>query len=125
MSFLLQIVIVFSSIFLLACVLHLVKCRKLQLRYSLLWLALATVVLLCSLFPFQLFEVAMMLGFETPSNFIFFCAALFMIAITLSLSSIISKQSIAIKNLTQKIALLEHSVCRDESMLRASGRSEE
>ncbi len=125
MSFLLQIVIVFSSLFLLACVLHLVKCRKLQLRYSLLWLALATVVLLCSLFPFQLFEVAMMLGFEAPSNFIFFCAALFMIAITLSLSSIISKQSIAIKNLTQKIALLEHTVCQDESMPRASKHSEE
>lgn len=110
MSFVLQIVMIGACLYLFLYVLYLVKRRKLQLRYSLLWLALAFVVLFCSLFPTLLFDVARALGFEAPSNFIFFCAALFLIAISLSLSMIISKQTNAIKNLAQRIALLEHAV---------------
>lgn len=110
MSVVLQIVMVGACLYLLLYVLYLVKRRKFQLRYSLLWLALAFVVLFCSLFPRLLFDVARVLGFEAPSNFIFFCAALFMIVISLSLSRIISEQASAIKNLTQRIALFEHDV---------------
>ena len=80
---------------------------RLQLKYSLLWLAFGSVVLVLSLIPGPLFALARILGFETASNFIFFTGFIFLILIALSLSAIVSKQAIAIKNLTQRIALIE------------------
>ncbi len=88
-------------------VLSLVKKERLLLRYSLLWLALALVLILCALFPGPVFEVAKLFGFATASNFIFVVGFVFLLLICLSLSSVISKQTVSIKNLTQRIALLE------------------
>ncbi len=88
-------------------VLSLVKKEKLMLRYSLLWLALAFVMILCAIFPGPVFEVARLFGFLTASNFIFVVGFVFLLLIALSLSSVISKQTTSIKNLTQRIALLE------------------
>ncbi len=113
MSFVLRCLCIALSLSLLIYVLVLVKRDRLQLKYSLLWLFLAVSVLVCSLMPSMLFEVSQCLGFETPSNFIFFCSALVLLLICLSLSSIVSKQMISIKNLTQKIALLEHELTQD------------
>lgn len=55
------------------------------------------------------------MGFATPSNFIFVLGFVFGILIMLSLSLIASKQADAIKNLTQRVALLEKDI---ESILR-------
>ncbi len=88
-------------------VFSLVKKEKLLLRYSLLWLALAVVLMLCAIFPGPVFDVAKLFGFATASNFIFVLGFVFLLLICLSLSSVISKQTVSIKNLTQRIALLE------------------
>lgn len=117
MSHVLQCLCIALSLSLLIYVLYLVKRDKLQLRYSLLWLFLAVSVFFCSLIPSMLFELSQSLGFETPSNFIFFCAALVLLLISLGLSSIVSRQMISIKNLTQKIALLEHELTQDRPVV--------
>ncbi len=88
-------------------VLSLVKKERLMLRYSLLWLALASVLMLCAVFPGPVFEIAKIFGFLTASNFIFVLGFVFLLLIALSLSAVVSKQTISIKNLTQRIALLE------------------
>lgn len=106
----LQILMIFSCLILVVYVVHLVKHERLQLRYSLLWLALAVIMLACALFPKPLFSIATALGFESPASFIFFAGLILLLLISLSLSSIVSKQMLAIKNLTQKIALLEHQL---------------
>ncbi len=116
MSQTLQIASVVACSALLVYVFYLVGRKSLQLRYSLLWLALSTVVLISSLFPGPLFQLSQLFGFTNASNFIFFCGALFLLAIVLNLSSIVSRQAASIKSLTQKIALLEHDMqCRDYS----------
>lgn len=96
-------------------VIHLVKRRTLQLRYSLLWLALSIAVLISSLFPVPLFQLSQVFGFTNASNFIFFCGALFLLVIVLNLSSIVSLQATSIKGLTQKIALLEYEMQREKN----------
>lgn len=113
MSQVLQYLCIALSLSLLIYITLLVKRDRLQLRYSLLWLFLAVSVFVCSLAPSMLFEVSQFFGFATPSNFIFFCASLVLLLISLNLSSIVSKQMISIKNLTQKIALLEHELTQD------------
>jgi len=88
--------------------------RRLLLRYSLLWLTLALLVLLGAIFPDVIVLLANLLGFDVPSNFLFFAGLFFLLAICLSLSVVISKQSMRIKNLTQSIALLDGEARRAE-----------
>lgn len=107
MSLVLQIVMILGCLMLLGYVIRLVKRGRLLLRYSLLWLALAVVVIVCAVFPSISFGLAYALGFVAPSNFIFFAGFFFLLLISLSLSSIASKQALSIKNLVQRLALVE------------------
>lgn len=110
MSFAVQAVAVVFCLLLLAFIVRLVAKERLQLKYSLLWLVLGVLLLVASLFPDALFGISALFGFETPSNFIFFVGLFCLLAIALSLSVIVSKQTLMIKNLTQRIALLDHEV---------------
>lgn len=102
----LQIVAIVLCFAFLLYVAHLVARERLLLKYSLLWMVLTIIILLCAIFPQPLYGFAHLFGFENPSNFIFFIGLFFLLAIALSLSSIASKQSITIKNLVQEQALL-------------------
>lgn len=106
----LRLVMIACCMALMLFVLHLVRSEKLQLKYSLLWLLLSVAVMLCALFPMPLIGVAKALGFEAASNFIFFAGFLFLLVISLSLSAIASHQKDDIKNLVQRVALLEHEL---------------
>ena len=79
MTLVLRIVVIAACVLLLAYVFHLVKHDRLLLNYSLMWLALAAVILLCAVFPWPLFGVAAAFGFATASNFIFFVGFLFLL----------------------------------------------
>ena len=88
-------------------IITLVSRKRLMLKYSLLWLALSAVVCLGAVFPGPVFSLATFLGFEVASNFIFVIAIFFLIAISLSLSIIASKQTRYIDALMQELALLK------------------
>lgn len=118
MSAVLQIAIVVSCALLFVYTIYLVKRKQLLLRYSLLWLAIALGVLVFAIFPQPLFRLASLCGFTNASNFIFFCAALVLMCVSLNLSSIVSRQSVSISRLTQKIALLEHEIERSGTDIR-------
>ena len=103
------------SLLLLFIVLSMVTKRKLQLRYALLWVFLSLVMVVCSLMPGPLFALAHLVGFYSASNFILVLAALFLLIISLSLTAIVSKQAIGLKNAIQRIALLEHEIERSRN----------
>lgn len=85
-----------------------VKKGKLLLKYSLLWLFLSLLLLLCLLFPNLIYRLSTLIGFGVPSNFLFFCTVIVLFAIVLSLSIAISRLLLSVKNLTQRLAILEH-----------------
>lgn len=103
----LQLAVVALCLILIIYIVSLIVRGKLLLKYSLLWLALALIVSLCALFPEPLYQFAGFLGFENPSNFIFLVGIFLLIVISLSLTSIVSKQTQRIKGLIQQQALLE------------------
>ena len=103
----LQFGVITACLVLLCFVLRLVLKDSLQLKYSLLWIVLALVLLVCGLFPQPLYFISSLFGFQTPANFVFVLGFLFLICIVLSMACLSSKQSSAIANLTQRIALLE------------------
>lgn len=109
-----QVFVVAFCIILLCYVAHLIGKGRLLLKYSLLWIGLAVILVICAVFPDAIFLFANSFGFETPSNFIFFLGLFCLMAIVLSLSVIVSRQALRIKNLTQRIALLEFDQhCKD------------
>ena len=107
MNIVLQVAVTIACILFIGFVVRLVAKEKLLLKYSLLWIALAIILLLCSIFPGPLYLLSHALGFEAPANFIFMVGLFFLLAIALSLSAIASKQKLMIKNLTQNQALLQ------------------
>ena len=109
MSIALRVAVVASCFLLLLFVVRLVARERLLLKYSLLWLALGGVLLISALFPEGVFELSLLFGFENASNFIFFLGLFCLLLISLSLSVIVSKQTVMIKNLTQRIAINEHN----------------
>lgn len=107
MSDLLRLLLGALFVAFLFCVIKLVSKDKLLLKYSLLWILLCVVILVCDLFPQAMYWASDLLGFVSPSNFIFLVAIALLLAISLSLSVAASRAILANKNLAQRIALLE------------------
>lgn len=108
MGIVLQIFLVVLSLAFCTYIVLMVKRGKLLLRYSLLWLLLGIVILVCSIFPQPVIALSELLGFDVPANFVFIVGLFFLLAICMSLTRIVSKQSRAIRNLVQQIAIYEH-----------------
>lgn len=116
MDSVIQIFVSVMCIALFIYVVYLVSRERLLLKYSLLWLLLSVVILICAVFPGSLYSLASGLGFTLTSNFVFLLGLFFLMLIGLSLSVIVSKQTTSIKNLTQRLAIVE------EELLAIEGR---
>ena len=88
-----------------------IRRERFILKYALVWLVAGVVGVVVAVFPGLAEVMSLFFGFETTSNFIFFLVLCFLLAVCLSLSAIVSKQSLRIKDLVQEIALLD---VRDE-----------
>ena len=94
--------------------------KKLNLKYTLLWLAMIITLLATVLMPTQIGEIADFLGFLTPVNFIFVLTGMFTLLILVSLTAIISHMNKRIFKLVQQQALLEKRIRDLEEMLNNS-----
>jgi len=108
--FLLTIAIVF-----LIEVFRLVLAGKLQLKYSLLWMLLSVILMICAIFPEVVYVFSDCLGFQAPSNFVFLISIIGLIGICLSLTVIVSWQARDIRFLLQKVTLMEEELHRDRN----------
>lgn len=105
-----RIALIITSLAFIFVIARLVKRKQLTMKYSLLWIILLFVILLCAVFPVIPYRISDLLGFETPANFIFLVAIFFLLAIALSLSIIVSKQQRKITTLIQELAILENKL---------------
>lgn len=105
-----QISVGIFCLLLMAYVIRLVMKKRLRLKYSLLWLALSIIALLCALFPGPIFALAHLFGFVVPSNLVFFLAIFFLLALCLSLTVIVSWQARDIRQLIQEIAVINNQL---------------
>jgi hypothetical protein len=103
-----SIVAAAASVLLLAVILELIRSRRLQERYALLWLFTGVVLLALSLWRDGLNTIAGWVGVETyPPAVLFAIASLFILAMLLHYSTVISRLSEQNKRLAQRLALLE------------------
>ena len=97
-----------ASLLLLLVVLELVRGRRLKERYALLWIATGLVLLVLSAWRGGLTTVAGWFGVATyPPAILFAVATLFIIAVLLHYSTVLSRLSDHNTVLAQRVALLE------------------
>ena len=84
--------------------------NRLNLKYSLVWLAACFVMLILSIFPSLVEKIGKLVGIATVTSTVFMFAGMFMLLIILTLTMIVSHMNNRIYRLTQTQALLEKRV---------------
>lgn len=107
-----------SAVYLLF-ILFLLKKRRLTVKYAIIWLLSAGVLIVFSLFPYVVLVLTDLLGMTNASNTVFLLAGAFILMLLISLSSAVSQFAQKITRLAQKNALLEERVRRLEEALDA------
>jgi hypothetical protein len=98
------------GLFVLAFVINMVRTRKLQERYALLWVLAAAGLALAPIFIYWIDQLAYALGVEYPPALLLALAVIALMLIILQLSLSISHQADQIKVLTQELGLLRQEL---------------
>ena len=106
----LRILLILGAISLFGMIVWLIKNKKIEVKYSIIWLAFSATMILFAVFPYLVLVLGDISGVANPVNFIFMTLFVFILLILLSVSAVISGFSTKIKRLAQANALLEKRV---------------
>ena len=106
----LRILLILGAIALFGMIVYLIKHKKIEVKYSIIWLAFSATMILFAVFPYLVLVLGDISGVANPVNFIFMTLFVFILLILLSVSAVISGFSTKIKRLAQANALLEKRV---------------
>jgi len=104
-----------AAILLLLVILELIRSRRLQERYALLWVMTALVLLVFALWRDGLNVLASTVGIAYPPSALFLIAAVFILIVLLHYSTAISELAERNLMLAQRIALLEQKLKETEA----------
>jgi hypothetical protein len=93
-------------------VLELVRRRRLQERYSMLWLATCLALIVIAAVPGLLDRISAAVGIIYPPNALFVAAFGFVLLVLLNFSIAVSRLSEQTSRLAQRLAMLEEQVRR-------------
>lgn len=110
MNLTLRIFFIAAIILFLCFILRYLSKNRLNLKYSLVWLATAAGLLILAIFPGLVDRIGALVGIISPVNTVFVFALMFILAIVLTLTMIVSHTTSRIYRLTQTIAVLEKRV---------------
>ena len=113
-----------ASVLFLLVILELIRSRRLRERYALLWLASGVVLLALSLWRGGLNTIAGWVGVRGyPPAVLFAVGALFVLAVLLHYSTVISRLSDQNTVLAQRLALLEERLSGQSALSEGRRRS--
>lgn len=113
----LRIVLLLGSVGLFAFILYLIKKGKLEVKYSIIWMAFSAAMLMFAICPYLVLIMGDIVGVMDPVNFMFLSQIVFILLILLSVSAVISGFSQKIKKMAQANAFLEKRVRELEDKL--------
>jgi hypothetical protein len=99
-----------AAAILLLVVFELIRSRRLQERYALLWLLTGVVIFILAVWRSLLGSVSDLVGIAYPPSALFILAAFFILMVLLHYSTVISRLSEQNTTLAQRLALLEHKL---------------
>jgi hypothetical protein len=97
-----------AALILLAVIFELIRSRRLQERYALLWLLTGLVIFVLAIWRGLLSRAADLVGIAYPPSALFVLAAFFILLVLLHYSTVISRLSEQNTRLAQRLALLEN-----------------
>lgn len=98
------------SIFIVCFIIHLVKKERVNIKYSLVWLFMFLIFILCMIIPGFLDNITKILGFQTASNMILSLLIAVLVVINITNTVINSEQDRKIRLLIQEISILKKEV---------------
>ena len=107
MNIRIQIIVAVAVVITLSVIVNMIRKKRLELRYALAWLLVGVSVLILDCFPALITWLARKVGIASPVNMLFFFGFCFSLVIIFVLTISISRMSIRIKQLAQKLALYE------------------
>ncbi|MFH0753589.1 MAG: DUF2304 domain-containing protein [Candidatus Omnitrophota bacterium] len=114
-----QLLAIFLSVIVFLLVLELVRRERLTFRYAMPWLFFAGLGVVCSIFKQALFVLSAWVGFELPSNFIFFNLLCVFIFLSLLLTVFLCQQHKRNDRMAQSLGLLELEIKRLQDEIHA------
>lgn len=106
----LRIVLIIGVISYFILILMFLKRKALALKYTLLWFVAGAILGIMVIWPESLTWFIHLLGITGNMNGLFILCIAFLVMISMSITSIVSKQADKIKNLTQTIARMEKRI---------------
>ncbi|MEE3379639.1 MAG: DUF2304 domain-containing protein [Lachnospiraceae bacterium] len=113
----LQILVAILAIFACVYITRLLRTRRLELKYVLLWYLVLIMLLILDLVPGALNGLTALLDFQLPVNMMFFAGFIFVLLILFSHTVILSELSKRNERLTQMVGLLDQRVTELEKRL--------
>lgn len=103
----LRITLIVGSILFFIFIINMVRTKKLELKYALIWILTSASFIIMSVFPQTVFFIAGLLEVETAANAIFLCIIFLLLLMVFALTVAVSRQSNRIKRLVQEVGLLK------------------
>ncbi len=101
-----RILPLFAAGFTLFLMIDLLRRHQLREKYAILWLLVSVSVLVIAVFPGVLANAARLTGVQTPSNLLFFIAALVLLVVCVQLSWEVSRLEDETRALAEEVAIL-------------------
>jgi hypothetical protein len=99
-----------AAAILLLVIFELIRSRRLQERYALLWLLTGVVIFVFAVWRSLLGKASDLVGIAYPPSALFILASLFILLVLLHYSTVISRLSEQNTTLAQRLALLEQKL---------------
>ena len=119
-----QLYMLLGALALLIIIFVFLKKGLMTVKYSLLWLGLAIVLVVFAACPYVVFVLRDILSIEMPVNLVFMLMFCFVLLVLLSLSIALCQLAEKSRRLTQATAILEKRVRELEQALAQTGRRE-
>jgi hypothetical protein len=116
-----SVVAAVAALILLVVILELIRSRRLQERYAVLWLITGVTMLVLAIWRDGLAQIADLAGIAYPPSALFVIVSLFILAVLLHYSTVISRLSDQNKILAQRLALLERDLEESASATNEPG----
>ena len=106
----LRTTLIIGSVLFFVFIINMVRTKKLELKYALIWIITSLSFIIMSVFPKTVFTVARVLEIEVASNALFLCIIFLLLLMVFALTVAVSRQAGRIKRLVQEVGLLKSEI---------------
>lgn len=108
MSLALRVFLLVCAVLVLVFVIRKIKKSEFETMDAIFWLLFIVVIALLAIFPGIAYALSRVLGFDSPSNFVFLCVIAILLIRVFSLNAKIAHLRAKTNSLIQEFALREH-----------------